>query len=359
MNKQTQITLVASLGAFLFGADSGLINKIQTLATFLNQFELNSSVLGLIVMSGLFGCMVGSISSGVLADSIGRRNCMMFNSVIFLFGTFVQILSTGINFFLFGRFIAGVAIGALYTTAPLYVSEVCDSNNRGRLVSLQHLAISFANLLVFVVVYYLEDLSLFMLVDWQLAILIQIVPVILLMIGCLYLPKSPRWLIMKKDYDGAREALHIIYKESDESNAKRFNLIYDSLSRELKQMSWSQVVTIYWRRLLMGMTLQMFKRLSGVNALLYCSTKLFLQVVPSYANELSIIQNVLNFLFTAPSIVLIERLGRKTLLVVGATGCCIGLFLTGSGMLFDIPLIAVIGVFIAVANFGYSLGTFN
>ena len=210
MNMESQITLIASLGAFLFGADSGLINKIQTLSTFKQQFDLDSRILSLIVMCGLFGCMVGSISCGYLADKLGRRNCMVLMSCVFLVGTFVQIMSGHIYLFLFGRFVGGIAIGSLYTIAPMYVGEVCSANKRGMLVSAQHLAIAFANLLVFVIVYNLEHARMLMLVDWQLAILIQIIPVLLLIVGCLYIPKSPRWLIMKNDYDGARKALQCV-----------------------------------------------------------------------------------------------------------------------------------------------------
>ena len=343
MDVQAKITVIASLGAFLFGADSGLVNKIQTLQSFKEQFELNSTVLSLIVMCGLFGCMVGSILSGGLADKYGRKNCMVIMCFIFIVGTFIQISAGHINTFLFGRFVGGIAIGSLYTIAPLYVGEICDSSRRGMLVTSQHLAIAFANLIVFVIVYYLEKRSLFFLIDWQLAIVIQIIPVLLLLMGCFYIPKSPRWLIMKHKYDEAKTSLSVIHTENPKQVDARYKLIYEALDKELKQMSWGEVLRVYWRRLLMGMTLQMFKRLSGVNALLYYSSKLFLQVIPKYANEMSILQNILNFLFTAPSIVLTDRLGRKTLLVMGAIGCCIGLFSTGTGMLFNMPLLAVIG----------------
>eukprot|EP00834_Sanchytrium_tribonematis_P002176 NODE_62_length_26495_cov_0.832853.p8 type:complete len:456 gc:universal NODE_62_length_26495_cov_0.832853:5985-4618(-) len=356
MHRQTQINIIASLGVFLFGADSGLINKIQTFHTFKTRFDLNSAVLSMIVVSGIFGSMIGSIGCGVMADKLGRKKSMYLMSFLFIIGLFWQILSVGIQMFLFGRFISGIGIGCLYAIAPLYVGEICDASKRGMLVSAQHLSITVANLVAFVGVIYLEDINIFYMEDWQLAIAVQMIPALLLIIGCSYLPKSPRWLMMRHDYQEAKDALKFIFQEDDILLEKRYNAIYDGLNKEMKQLSWDQVIRIYWRRLLMGMTLQMFKRLSGVNALLYYSSKLYQQVIPQYVNEMGILQSLLNFVFTIPSLYLTDRLGRKTLLIAGSVGCCLGLCMTGTSMLVNWPILAVIGVFIAIINFAYAIG---
>eukprot|EP00835_Amoeboradix_gromovi_P002576 NODE_149_length_17312_cov_0.399349.p3 type:complete len:448 gc:universal NODE_149_length_17312_cov_0.399349:6242-7585(+) len=359
MGKQFLITLISTIGGFVFGSDVGIISKIQTYDSFQDLFRLNNTKLGLMVAMLLLGAMVGSLSSSYIAELYGRKKSIIIGSLIFIVGVITQVSASGqYIILLLGRLFTGLAIGELSTIVPMYLSEVCDPQLRGMLVSCQQLAITVGILVAFLAAKFTEDVFIIGLEDWQLALLLQLIPTLFMFFGMLTLPASPRWLLTKRRHEDAKIALaNLRGKAFKDVETEYYDLKLLSES-EPEELSWSDAWQKYRSRILIGVFIQMFQQISGINALMYYSTKMYSTLLPQHMDTLAACQNVLNVVGTIPALFLVDRLGRKSLLLAGSAGCTIGMFITAISMLLPtpFPIVAVIGIFIFIINFAYAIG---
>jgi SP family sugar:H+ symporter-like MFS transporter len=342
--KVVAISIIAALGGFLFGYDSSVINGANQ-AVF-HEFNITSAGFqGFIVAVALLGSAVGALVGGRLANSLGRKKVMLLAAILFLVAGIGQALPFSEWDFMFWRIIGGFAIGLAAVISPMYISEVAPAHLRGRLTSLFQFAIVigiFATQLVNQILLAIaggqttgfpkstdnyqapvqaNNEFWFGLQTWQWMFLCMVVPSIIYFLLASTLPESPRFLVSKGDYEGAKNTLKKIY--TDDVNP-RVETIKDSLDAEhvpsMKDVKGDKfgLQGIVW----VGIILAVFQQFVGINAVFYYSNIVFQAVgfTTADAFQQSTLISAVNVIFTVVAIALIDRLGRKPLLIIGSCG---------------------------------------
>jgi SP family sugar:H+ symporter-like MFS transporter len=319
------VSVAAALGGFLFGYDTAVINgTVDALQT---QFEISSVAIGFVVSSALLGCVVGAWFGGALANRFGRVRVMMMAAAVFFASALGSALAVG-PFDLTGwRIFGGLAVGAASVIAPAYIAEMAPAHLRGRLGSLQQFAIVLGIFTSLVVNYILQNISggaseaaPWGGTAWRWMFAAEAIPAFAYFIIALQIPESPRYLVAKKQSKTARNVLKK-YVGGDVDH--RIHEIEESL-RSDKPLSFSDVrgprfglLPIVW----VGILLSMFQQFVGINVIFYYSTTLWQSVGFSENNAFatSVLNSAVNIAGTILAIVLIDRLGRKKLLLSGST----------------------------------------
>jgi sugar porter (SP) family MFS transporter len=336
------ISVIAALGGFLFGYDSSVINGANKAVFY--EFQIDDKFLqGFVVAIALLGSALGAFIGGRLTDKYGRKKVMVVAAILFLVAGVGQAFPFSTIDFMFWRFIGGFAIGLAAVVSPMYISEVAPAHLRGRLTSLFQLAIVFgifATQLVNQVIINLtpdvvespvlnpavppveanNELALG-LAAWQWMFLCMVVPAVIYWVLSLTLPESPRYLVARDKSDEATVVLQSIYK--DDVTAK-IHAIEESLAGEHK-MSMSDIkgpslglVPIVW----VGIILAILQQFVGINAVFYYSNLIWSAVGfdESRAFFTSTVISAVNVIFTFVAIALIDRMGRRPLLLIGSAG---------------------------------------
>jgi len=303
-----------------------------------------------------------------VCDSFGRRKAIMIGSAVFSVGGVIQTFSSSLVPLYIGRFIAGLSIGLLSMAVPLYLSEMSPKDIRGRLVSMQQLAITVGILVSFLInlacSYIPGDIS------WRLPFGIQVVISILMAIGVIFLPMSPRWLLSKGRAEQASQNLVKVRGGDSVDVRAEYEEMQDSirLENEIGNGSWNELfINGMWKRVALGVALQMFQQLTGINAVMYYAPAI-LNKAGFHDLSAELIgtagTGVVNVLMTFPGIFLVDRLGRRPLLISGAVlmavmmaflGALIGIY----GPNYDnhaIPYVCLVMMYLFVASFAYSWG---
>jgi len=360
--KAIGISLAAAVGGFLFGFDSSVINGAVDALT--NHFALSPALSGFAVAIALLGCAVGAWYAGRLADSWGRVRVMILGSALFTISSIGSGLAFATWDLMLWRFIGGLGIGIASVIAPAYISEIAPTRLRGTLGSLQQLAITIG---IFVAL--LSDAVLadnaggaaeqlwWNMPAWRWMFLVGVIPAIIYGLLALLIPESPRYLAGKGKDAKAATVLRRVTGEPDP--AAKVAQIKTTLSREHR----ATFADIRGRRLGLhplvwaGMILAALQQLTGINAIFYYSTTLWKSVgfTESDSFTVSVITAVVNVVLTFVAIALIDKIGRRTLLLVGSVGMFIGLAAmsvsfsqqTGTGDKVSLPspydLIALVG----------------
>ncbi len=322
----------AALGGFLFGYDSAVINgAAQAIKSI---FGLSDFALGFVVSIALVGSAIGAWFAGSLADRFGRRKVMLVAAVLFLVAAVGQAFPFSVWDLLLWRFIGGAGIGVASVMAPMYIAEIAPAQIRGRMGSLQQFAIVigiFATGLVNFVVLNAaggnaRNTWLLGLEAWQWMFLSMVIPALVYGLLVLRVPESPRYLVAEGRDDEARAVLSTIYtgdvgamvadiRESMDGDHKP--RMSDLRGRTLGLMP------IVW----IGILLSAFQQFVGINAVFYYSNTIWEAVgfSESQAFETSLITTVVNVVFTIVAIALVDRVGRKPLLLVGSAGMVVTL----------------------------------
>ncbi|ORY00514.1 sugar transporter [Basidiobolus meristosporus CBS 931.73] len=310
---------IASIGGLLFGYDVGVISGVLDMEAFHIQFQYTSAFSkGFIVSSLTLGCFVGSLAAYFVADFYGRRFSIICGGIIFTIGGVVQTSAFSLGQLYAGRILSGLAIGVLSMTVPLYQSEIAPKHIRGSLVGFHQLAITFGILVSFFVNYGSSFLS--GNITWRLPLAMQIAPSVVLVFCMLFLPKTPRWLVSQGRKDEALKVLKkICLTPDDELIEIELNIQFE---REIGPGSWSELLgPNLFIRLLIGVSIQAFQQLTGINAIMYYAPLILhsLGFGDSGARLLATALNgVVNFVFTIPCIIFLDKLGRRILLLVGS-----------------------------------------
>jgi SP family sugar:H+ symporter-like MFS transporter len=325
------IVAVATIGGLLFGYDSGAVNGTQGGLT--EEFGLSEAALGFTVGSLLIGCAVGAFFAGRLADVVGRRTVMIFAAVLFVGGALVQGATDVHTLFVIARFCGGMAVGAASVLSPLYISEVAPANIRGRLTTVQQVMIITGLTAAFVVNYFLAQAAGSSLGEvagtqaWRWMYLAQAFPAVVFLVALFFIPESPRYLVSKGRADEAQGVLTKLFG-ADEA-ARKVGEIKASFSEDHRPRL-SDVTAkgtgfrpIVWA----GIMLATFQQFVGINIIFYYGETLWrlAGVSEEVALERNIISGVVSIAAVLAALVLIDRIGRKPLLMIGSAGMAVTL----------------------------------
>ena len=322
-NKLFRYSIVAALAGFIFGFDtvviSGANEPIKELWHTTPWFH------GLFIMSmALWGTVIGSIFGGIPTEIYGRKKVLLWIGILFAISALGSALAPGPYIFSFFRFIGGVGIGVSSVVAPTYISEISTPATRGRLGALYQFNIVFGILIAFLSNYFLQGVG--GANDWRWMLGVLTIPSLIYTIMVLGVPESPRWLISKKnDLNKAKEILTDIGVENTDAEIAS---IIESNKHEMAAAGASQFWNAKNKKIIaLAFFIAFFNQLSGINFILYYApeilTKIGLDEKHSLLNSIAI--GGTNLLFTFVGLYLIDRLGRKTLLIIGSLGYIISL----------------------------------
>jgi MFS transporter, SP family, sugar:H+ symporter len=327
-----RIASVAALGGLLFGYDSAVING--AVASIQQDFGIGDYALGIAVASALLGAAAGAMTAGRIADRIGRISVMKIAAVLFFISAIGTAIAPNVEIVVLFRVIGGVGVGIASVIAPAYIAETSPPRIRGRLGSLQQLAIVSGIFLSLAIDYGLAQLAgganelLWAGMEaWRWMFMVMAVPAIVYGLLAFTIPESPRYLVASHKIPEARRVLTMLLGEKNlEITIDR---IKETLEREDKP-SWRDmkkptggIYGIVW----VGLGLSIFQQFVGINVIFYYSNVLWEAVGFSEGDSfvITVITSVVNILTTLIAIALIDKIGRKPLLLIGSTGMAVSL----------------------------------
>jgi SP family arabinose:H+ symporter-like MFS transporter len=347
------ISVVAALGGLLFGFDtaviSGTINFIQP------YFGLSEAGLGWTVSSLLFGCIVGVILAGQAGDRYGRKKMLMLAALLFFVSAIASASANSLLFFVLARILGGLAVGVASILSPMYIAELAPAKYRGTLVSLNQLAIVIGILVAFFSNYLLVGTGEN---NWRWMLLVMAAPAVLLFFSLFLVPESPRWLVAQGKPD---QALQVLLKTSGKEFAHaELKEIGETLKNQEEPTFGDLLAPKIKPLLFIGIILAVFQQITGINTIMYYAPKIFANVGQS--NDSALLQTILiggtNLLFTLVAMVLIDRFGRKMLILIGSSG--MALMLAGLSALFFLKetsgILVLVFILGYIAFFAASLG---
>ncbi|WP_034044682.1 sugar porter family MFS transporter [Wocania ichthyoenteri] len=324
-------TFVAALGGLLFGYDTAVING--ALPFFTDHFQLTASMQGWAVSSALIGCIVGAFFIGRLGDKYGRRSMLRVMALFFLISAIGSGLADSLTTFVIYRLLGGIAIGGASVLSPMYITEIAPPKYRGRLTITFQLSIVLGILVAFYADYLLLDIGEN---NWRWMFASEAIPALLFFGLLFFVGRSPRWLITKGKLAEAREV--IISVNNDDDVESTFEEIKESIDTDVVESSKILLQKPYFKLVIIGILIGMFNQFTGINIVMYYATDIFRTA--GFSTESAIGQTVLigltNLVFTLIAMQLIDKIGRKILLLFGSIGMALFLgifsyfFLTGT-----------------------------
>ncbi len=348
--------LFAALGGLLFGYDTGVISG--ALIFIKREFGLTTAAEEIVVSGVLLGATLGAIAGGKAADLFGRRRVLLVTAAIFGIGALASGVAPSPAILILSRVVLGLAIGLASTNVPVYLSEVAPPHARGWVVSLFQLAVTIG-----IVVAYLTDYAFAGIEGWRWMLGLAVVPALVFGTGMFFLPETPRWLIHRGHHEVAHRVLVRIRAVAD------VNIEIDEIKASLAQQTESGHWTDLLRRqvrpaLVVGLGLAIFQQITGINTVIYYAPKI-LQAAGFNSASGAILATagvgVVNVGMTIVAMFLVDRAGRRPLLLVGIAGMIVTLGMLGLSFRISNPSgqlawIAVICLMAYVASFAISLG---
>lgn len=370
------IVAVATIGGLLFGYDSGAVNGTQD--GLKSTFGLSEGGLGFTVGSLLIGCFIGAFMAGRLADLMGRRNVMILTAILFLIGALIQGFSHEQWIFVVARIAGGMAVGAASVLSPAYISEVAPADIRGRMTTIQQIMIISGLTAAFVVNYYLArtagaSTNEFWLgyEAWRWMYWMQAIPAAVFLIALFFIPESPRYLVSKGRTEEATRVLTSLF--GADTATRKLAEIQASFAdhrpalRDILDPVKGGVRPIVWA----GLLLAVFQQLVGINVIFYYGATLW-QLAGFTENDallINIVSGLVSIAACFVTVALVDRIGRKPLLLIGSAGMTVTLFamvfafsqgsLDASGKLVlsqQLGIVAVIAANLYVIFFNVSWG---
>lgn len=361
------LSLIAALGGFLFGFDTAVISG--TVGFVKDQFMLSNLAEGWFVSSALLGCIIGVVFAGFLSDKYGRKKILLLASLLFFVSALGCTLAGNHTILIIYRLIGGIGVGVASMLSPMYISEISPPNIRGRMVTLYQFAITIGILTAYftnakVLTISVEESTgsgLFSLIFhdeiWRGMFSVEIIPALIFFFLLFIIPESPRWLLSKHK---RVEAILILKKSLPQDQIDKELLAIES-SLNQKRTSLKGLFKPGLRlALLIGILLPVFSQLSGINAIIYYGPTILkdagLTINDALGGQVTI--GIVNVVFTILAILLIDKLGRKPLLIIGISGAMLALATAGlltitgnqNGDLF------LFSILFFIACFAFSLG---
>lgn len=350
MNKFLFWSLSVSLAGFLFGFDMIVISGAdKTLQALWHSSDL---VHGFVVMAAaLWGTVVGALVGGIPTNAYGRKNTLVGIGILFLFSAIGSALVNDPWTFAFFRFIGGLGIGASTIAAPAYISEIAPANARGRLVAMYQLSIVLGILIAFLSNYLLKDSGP---AAWRWMLGVGAFPALVYVCMILLVPRSPRWLVMKGRMDEAAKILKMVDPNAD---FRDYVMSIQSSQPSVQETIFSPKYRV---ALLLAFFIAFFNQVSGINAFLYYSPRIFedagLGSNSAFLSSVGV--GIVNVLFTLVGMALIYRLGRRQLMFIGSVGYVLSLGLVALSFLMGWNgLVVPIFFFVFIASHAIGQGT--
>ena len=313
-------SVFVAFGGFVFGFDTAVISGAEQ--EIQNLWDLSDTMIGQTVAMALYGTVIGALLGGFPSESLGRKKTLIWIAVLYLVSAIGSAIAPEVYSLMFFRFIGGLAVGASSVTAPMYISEISPASKRGQLTALFQLNIVIGILIAYLSNYFIGGAS-----DgnWRFMLGIESIPAALFLFMIFLVPRSPRWLILKKgEIDEARQVLKEIDPKTVEENIIQ---IQSSIFKNNSSKSFKEFVSgKYNFSILLAFLIAFFNQLSGINAVIYYSPRIFAETGMGESAALlsSVGVGVINLIATLVGIYLIDKMGRKFLMYI----CSFGYILT-------------------------------
>jgi sugar porter (SP) family MFS transporter len=326
---------ISALGGMLFGYDIGVISG--AILFIKRDFSLSAGMEEIVVSSVLLGSLAGAAAGGILADRLGRRKLLIATAIVFGLAAIAAALAPGTAWLILARVVAGVAIGVASFVAPLYISEIAPVDIRGKLVSINQVALTSG-----IVISYLIDYTFAGSQAWRWMFALAAIPAAAFGIGLLFIPDSPRWLAAQGHVDKARVAL----KRIRDPEQVESELAQIQKSAAQQKASWSELLSPLLRpAMIVGVGLAVAQQITGINTVIYYAPTILkfagLSSAPA-AILASVGVGVVNLLLTLVAMQLIDRVGRRPLLSISLAGMAVS--------------VSVLGLAFSLKQFSGSLG---
>ena len=353
-----RVAAIAAIGGLLFGYDTGVISG----ALLFISVDLHAGTFAqsAIVSSLLLGAVAGAILSGYLADAISRRWTKVVSGCIYVVGALGCAFAVNVPMLVGFRIVLGLSVGTASFVAPMYIAEVAPPRVRGGLVTFNQLAITLGILLAYLVNFAFKGVA----GNWRWMLGLAAIPGAALAVGMLTVPHTPRWLMQKGREDDARRTLTDL-REDEEGGDVEAEVadIQDAIRREGETGVRDLVRPTIRPLLVIGLALAVFQQFVGINTVIYYAPTILKDT--GLTNSASITQTVFigvtNVVFTVVAVLLLDRVGRRKLLITGTVGLVVGLAILGtyfsSSTLQDrAPYLALVGLLLFIAAFAVGLG---
>jgi SP family galactose:H+ symporter-like MFS transporter len=324
MKRADFIAIIAALGGFLFGYNTGVISG--ALLFLVATFHLSTIMAGIVTSTALAGAAVGAIFAGQGADRFGRHPMLAVTSLVFIIGAGVSASAGSVPHILAGRALIGLGVGAASMLTPLYISEIAPDQHRGKLVSFNQLAMTTGILVSNLVGYAFASSA-----DWRWMLGLGGIPAVLLGAGLFYLPETPSWLVSHGRIDKAERALNFLRGHSDTKTELALIEAEQNKPRQGANRHFGLSMP-----LVIGITLAVFQQATGINTVIYFAPVIFQSAGLSSASAAILATagiGAVNVVMTMLAMWLIDRTGRRPLLMAGLLGMGISLCLLAFGFL--------------------------
>lgn len=353
------ICLVSAMGGLLFGYDWVVIGGAKIFYEQFFEIANNPAMQGLAMSIALAGCLIGALTSGILADRLGRKPLLLISALIFVVTAYGTGVFSNFNYFLAARFLGGIAIGIASGLSPMYIAEVAPTSIRGKLVSLNQLTIVIGILSAQIVNWLLagDNMAWNIEMAWRWMFWAAAFPALAFLILALFIPESPRWLAMK----GKKEkAMITLTKIGGKEYATTEMSTFDAGTKQKEQGGLKLLFSKPYRKvLLIGIIVAMFQQWCGTNVIFNYAQEIFQSAGYDVDNTFIniVVTGIANLVFTFVAIYTVDRLGRRALMLIGAGGLA-GIYLI-LGICYYMQvngILMVILVVLAIACYAMSLG---
>ena len=332
------ISFVVSLGGFLFGFDAGIISGVMSYVG--PEFNLTDGQIGWVVSAPSWAAMIAMIFSGRLSDRLGRKKILLLVAFLYAVSALFSAYAITYEMLYLARMIGGLAFGAALILAPMYIAEISTAENRGILVSIQQLNIVLGFFAAFLSNYFFNKYNspehLFLNDEnvWRWMLGVELFPALLYFLALFYVPRSPRWLYLKNKYIEAKQVLNQIhgkYRAEKEISSIEKSIDKD---KELQKVKWTDILKPSLRFIMVvGLVVGILQQITGINAIYFYATSIFKQtgIGTDAAFSSGILLSSVTVIFTFIAMYLIDRAGRRPLLLVGTAGIALSLLLCAFG----------------------------
>ncbi|RCK54353.1 Myo-inositol transporter 2 [Candida viswanathii] len=373
------LTLASSISGFMFGYDTGYISSaLVQVGTDLSNKILTNGEKELITSATSLGALIGAVIGGILANIIGRRKVLLGSNVIFVVGTIIQLASKTVWTMIVGRFILGWGVGIASLIAPLMISELAPAQYRGRLIVTNVMFITGGQLVAYFINWGLTRVA----HGWRVSVGLCMVPPVLQFVLFWFLPDTPRYYVMNNEIDKAKKVIRQVHVEPSEAfvDATIDEMVTSNSTVPGKnplQKAWESIKIIHttpgnFRALILACGLQGIQQFTGFNSLMYFSATIFETIGFHNATAVSIIIAATNFVFTGVAICIIDKVGRRRILLVGMPCMCGALIVCaiafhfldidfGSGTIISRGIsgwgiVVIVGMILYVASYAIGIG---
>ena len=333
MNKKLILwSIVVALGGFLFGFDTAVISGAEQ--DIKRIWALSDILHGIAIAIALYGTVIGALLGGIPATKFGRKKTLLWIGIFYLVSAIGSAMAPGVYSFMAFRVLGGLAIGASSVVAPMYITEIAPAKNRGKLVATFQFNIVFGILIAYFSNYLLQGVGGEN--SWRIMLGVVALPALIYCILVFFVPESPRWLMLHKgDYDTARKTLEVSDPEGvDEAIMALHKSIEEDNQRESLSAFLSKRFSV---PIFLAILIAFFNQLSGINAIIYFAPRVF--ELAGIGKQAAFLQSagigLVNLLFTMLGLYLIDRLGRKKLMLIGSVGYILSLASVAAAFYFN------------------------